>query len=91
MQKKIEVTVFQVQREASFFSTGSGTVTSGINRIEVHPDSPGEVVLKYNWEKGLSTGGKAELYPVDMGTGVTFIGARPREEGSFTIRYDKWL
>jgi hypothetical protein len=91
MQKKIELTVFRVQREASFFSTGSGTVTSGINRVEVRPDNPGEVVLKYNWTKGLSAGGKAELYPVDMGRGVTFIGARTREKGNFTIRYNKWL
>jgi hypothetical protein len=91
MQRKIELTVFKVVREPSFFSTGSGTVTSGINRIEVHPDSPGEVVLKYNWEEGLSTGGKAEIFPVEMSDGVTFIGARPVGKEGFTIRYDKWL
>jgi hypothetical protein len=91
MQKTLEITVFRVKRARSFFAVGSGTVSAGINRIEVRPDHPGEIVLKYRWEEGLSAGGKTELYPVDMGRGVRFIGARSGEAESFTIRYDRWL
>jgi hypothetical protein len=87
MQKTLEITVFRVRRERPFFFAGRGTVRSGINRIEVRPDSPGEVVLKYRWEEGLSAGGGVELYPVDVGEGVRFIGARFAAPRTVTIRY----
>jgi hypothetical protein len=87
MQKTLEITVFRVERERSWFQEGSGTVKAEFNRIEVRPDAPGEIVLKYRWEEGLAAGPGIELRPVDAGEDVRLIGATVTEARPFTIRY----
>jgi hypothetical protein len=87
MQKTLEITVFRVERERSWFLKGSGSVKAEFNRLQVRPDSPGEMVLKYRWEDGLAAGPGIDLYPVEAGEGVLFVGAKSEEPGPFTIRY----
>ena len=86
MQVTLELTVFKVKRNYSFFLKGAGRVESSPNSLYV-TGSGDEIVLKYNWSDGLDTAKGVVLFPYDAGDGVTFIGARPNGMKSFRIRY----
>ena len=86
MQTTLELTVFRVKRDCSFFLKGDGRVESSPNSINVN-GSGDELVLKYNWSDGLDAEKGVELFPYDAGDGVTLIGARPNGVKSFRIRY----
>ena len=48
-------TVYEVDRRASFFLKGSGTVHADYNRLELHNITPedGEIILSYHWMEKL--------------------------------------
>ena len=86
MQTTLELTVFRVKRDYSFFLKGNGSVESSPNSINV-TGSEDEIVLKYNWSDGLDADKGVELFPYDAGDGVTLIGARTNGTKNFSIRY----
>ena len=73
------------------FAQGTGTVKSDIGRITVTLDDPNApAVIRYNWEPGLQSSGKAVLTPHTMWNDATFIGIEPNGESTIEIRYKKW-
>jgi hypothetical protein len=87
MQRTLEITIFRVVRQRSWFLKGSGEVKAEINRLRVRPDTSGEMVLKYLWADGLTAGPGVDLYPVETKNGVRLIGAASEKALPFTIRY----
>lgn len=84
--------IFRVKREPNSFLSGSGEVEADIDRLNVTLDSPQpEVVLKYNWAEGLTSDPGVELFPHSVDENIVFIGVRPGERSSFSIRYNRWL
>jgi hypothetical protein len=47
-------------------------------------------VIKYNWQAGLAAA-EAEIYPVEAGAGVRWIGIRSRGAALIHIRFQRWL
>ena len=66
-----------------------GTVHAGFNRLTVLLDDPlaPQAVLAYNWDDRLSVTAPAQIAPVEVGPGVTFIGLRPNGAKTINIRY----
>jgi hypothetical protein len=62
-------TVYQVNREPSFFIKGKGLVKSDYNRLELSNVVPqsGEIVINYHWMKGFKTNPVRKLERVFVG------------------------
>ncbi len=85
------VGVYRVLKPASLFERGGGIIKADVNVLDVKLDDPkAEAVIKYNWIEGLASD-DAEIYPVDMGDGVRFIGIRPRGTRGVKIIFRRWI
>jgi hypothetical protein len=83
--------VFQVLQPVSLFARGGGSIRSDLNVLVVTLTDPAaEAVIKYNWQAGLAAA-EAEIYPVEAGAGVRWIGIRSRGAALIHIRFQRWL
>ena len=82
-------TVFKVRESGGRFREGAGTVRAGFNRLTVSLDDPRapQAVIAYNWDDRLSVAAPAQIAPVEVEPGVTFIGLRPNGARMIDIRY----
>jgi len=84
--------IFRVKREPSAFLKGAGEVKASFNKITVKPENPAEeIVIKYNWDDGLSVKKPARIYPVEMKGGIKLIGIDPAGMNEVTIRFRSLL
>jgi len=84
--------VFRVLRKASFLMEGRGQVKSDSNRLQVSMETPLDtVVLRYHWADGLRAQAPVEIFPVDVGNGIRFIGVKPHGQREFDIRFHSRL
>ena len=59
------------------------------NRLSVYRGVDHEAVLRYNWNPHLTAGGDADLEPVEVAPGVTFIRVRFTGNDAAVIRYGR--
>ena len=81
--------VFRVRDSGGRFREGAGTVRAGFNRLAVSfgETVPPHAVIAYNWDARLSAAPPAQIHPVEIEPGVTFIGLRPNGAREVRIRY----
>jgi len=73
------VRVYELERDGSFFLSGSGEVRAGFNRLDLSSlsTSCGKVVLSYHWVEGLQSWPQAELFRAEAGGDPAgFIGIK---------------
>lgn len=86
------IALFEVQREASPFLVGQGSVHADFNRIDIElTEAFDEVVITYNWIEQMRARDGVELFPYDAGDGVRLIGIRPHGERSIALRFKSLL
>ena len=67
---------------------GAGAPEAEFNHLRVHRGADSEAVLRYNWNPNLTAGDTAELEPVEVAPGVTFIRVRfTGGDNTAVIRY----
>lgn len=70
------------------FHEGTGTTSADCGYLRVSVTSAdNRAVLRYVWSPLLTVDGGAEIYPVEVADGITFIGIKTADDKPVTIRY----
>lgn len=84
----IDVYRFLDQPDPTPFIEGGGVFLGAIpNRIAVRAGGRGQMVLRYNWRRGLTCDGCATIKPVKIDDNITFIGVDAEGPGEVVISY----
>lgn len=82
--------LFKINRTPAITIGGAAVVRAGFNKLSVHMTQPAdELILKYNWLKGLAATPGVELFPYPYDEHIRLIGVRPHGQKNFEVHFKR--